>query len=567
MNPTINGNTLPDESLTCLTAVWLNFPPVQQMLDQLRSNPPPSAALETPYVLQALLWGSRGIIQESAIRAKIFNGRWFFPPKQDPAETHEALIDSCLKNCGAASTAETLADHESIWYNIAEIFPSQRTVLPLGTSGDGDDLQQLIDNNSHMIPTGTPKLQILELGRRGYDEEKRAWYKNCRSVTIPDKVIIDSTKYILYALITHTGDFRSQKYYAYVRPGGVDGRWAYYRKNMALPVDHGRATIQNQGTGVVKYQSGPVAMHTNEVAYIFYYAREDVFAHDPRAMDNGASRAGPKALPDWIAQLKATPGQTISAAVSANAAVRYQLDHDDDDEDDSEGSDEDDGSNDDDGDEDGDEVMRDRADDEEGSHAPVHTSQPLPFESVVSYTGTPKSSSSGSMSVTGMHIDSRPRQTTRDFLGSDYYQGTTVEGRPHGTGTLISIGTGDKYSGGFEDGAKSGYGTMIFANGDVYKGNWSSDQQNGHGMFTEALTGNKYTGGWQDGRQHGEGTTYWKKAQDDKRGCRLCWSNDVQIVFIRCGHICACESCAARCDTCPVCREVVRGRQKFYFSN
>lgn len=515
------------DALTCLLAVWLNFPPIGQMLDRLTSDPPSSAALATPYALQTFLWGMRLVTQGHAIRVKISNESW---RSTDPAEAHNALIGCCLRGLRAASTAETLADHKCMWNSIAEIFPSRRIVLPLGMSGDGDDLQQLIDNNSHMIPTGTPKLQILELGRRGYDEEKRAWYKNCHSVTIPDRVTIDSTHYVLYALITHTGDFRSQKYYPYVRPEGVGKQWTYYHKNVSSKVDHQRATVLNQGNGGIKHQSGPVEMHTNEVAYMLYYAREDVFAYDAGAMEKGPSAAEPRALPDWIARVEATPGQTITAAVSASGAEDHQPDPDEDDENDSDEGDDDDNES----DEDGDETMEDRAEDEEGSHFKL--------------------------------IEKGSTYITRDYIGSDYYQGEAVHSRPHGIGTLISIATGDKYHGSFENGVKSGHGKMIFANGDVYDGTWVSDQQNGQGTFTEALTGNVYTGGWKDGRQHGRGTTHWQKAQDEQRGCCICWSADVQIVFIRCGHICACEACAARVDRCPVCREVVRGRQKFYFT-
>jgi len=570
MDPTVNGNTSPFPSVnaaTCLIAVWLNFPPVQQMLDQLTSTPLPSAALSTPYALQALLWAMRGSVQLPEM--KTLDTRWTYPQSLDPAETHDTLIDSCLKSPGADSSTKTLADHQTIWYNIAEIFPSQRTVLLLGRidevtkpvlfaisqqlialnrdiiptrtprlqiselgprgydeitrpvlSDDSYGLQQLIDKNRHIMPPGTPKLQILELGRRGYDGKKRAWLKDCRKVTIPDKVTIDSTPYVLYALITHSGDFRSQKYYPYVRPGGIGQQWYYYRKNAVLPVDHQRATILNQGNGGIKYQIGTVEMNTNEVAYILYYAREDVMTGE------------------------------------SDGSVGQQPDHDED---------EDDESDDDERDEDGDEVIEDRADDEHGPlHTQVTTSPSRPLESAVSFPGTTNLDPAVSIPETSTHVDGIPKQTTRDFIGSDYFRGTTVNDVPHGTGTLIAIATGDQYNGSFERGMKSGYGKTIFANGDVYEGTWASDQQNGQGTFTEALTGNVYTGGWKDGRPHGKGTTVWQMAQDQKAGCRICLAADAQIVFIRCGHVCACEVCAAALNRCPACRELIRGKQKIY---
>lgn len=40
--------------------------------------------------------------------------------------------------------------------------------------------------------------------------------------------------------------------------------------------------------------------------------------------------------------------------------------------------------------------------------------------------------------------------------------------------------------------------------------------------------------------------------------------NQIDNVFLPCGHVVACTSCAEQCDRCPVCRADVTQAQKLY---
>ena len=51
-----------------------------------------------------------------------------------------------------------------------------------------------------------------------------------------------------------------------------------------------------------------------------------------------------------------------------------------------------------------------------------------------------------------------------------------------------------------------------------------------------------------------------------KVDCKICLEGSVEMVFIPCGHICACNSCAERVTSCPLCRKTIEQSIKIYVS-
>ena len=48
--------------------------------------------------------------------------------------------------------------------------------------------------------------------------------------------------------------------------------------------------------------------------------------------------------------------------------------------------------------------------------------------------------------------------------------------------------------------------------------------------------------------------------------CKICLDKPVCIVFLPCGHLCTCDSCAPAMRVCPICRTDVKGTVKTYMS-
>jgi len=49
--------------------------------------------------------------------------------------------------------------------------------------------------------------------------------------------------------------------------------------------------------------------------------------------------------------------------------------------------------------------------------------------------------------------------------------------------------------------------------------------------------------------------------------CKICQEEPVSAVFLPCGHLVTCKKCLFFVDTCPVCRETIRGRVKACFGS
>ena len=52
----------------------------------------------------------------------------------------------------------------------------------------------------------------------------------------------------------------------------------------------------------------------------------------------------------------------------------------------------------------------------------------------------------------------------------------------------------------------------------------------------------------------------------DGRKCKICMDKDINIVFLNCGHVCACSMCASSCEECPCCLAEIDKFVKIYFS-
>jgi hypothetical protein len=109
------------------------------------------------------------------------------------------------------------------------------------------------------------------------------------------------------------------------------------------------------------------------------------------------------------------------------------------------------------------------------------------------------------------------------------YDGTFVDNRPHGKGT-ITYGSGDTYTGDVANCLRSGTGTIVFKKGGTYIGEFVNDDRHGvgevvfpsgakyigefanneyHGRGTiEYVDGNRYTGNFANGKRHGDGNLF-----------------------------------------------------------
>ncbi|XP_069104535.1 baculoviral IAP repeat-containing protein 7-like [Argopecten irradians] len=52
----------------------------------------------------------------------------------------------------------------------------------------------------------------------------------------------------------------------------------------------------------------------------------------------------------------------------------------------------------------------------------------------------------------------------------------------------------------------------------------------------------------------------------DQKTCKICLDEEVGMVFLPCGHLCACVTCAPAVHQCPICRCDIRGTVRTYMS-
>ncbi len=108
------------------------------------------------------------------------------------------------------------------------------------------------------------------------------------------------------------------------------------------------------------------------------------------------------------------------------------------------------------------------------------------------------------------------------YTNGDRYEGGYKEGAKHGTG-VFTYADGRSYEGGFEDDMRCGKGIFHYASGDVYDGEWKDNIKNGTGTY-HYNNGDRYEGSYSDSLRHGHGVYFYRNGdvfegewQGDKR--------------------------------------------------
>ncbi|KAK6433618.1 hypothetical protein LTR95_010200 [Oleoguttula sp. CCFEE 5521] len=214
---------------------------------------------------------------------------------------------------------------------------------------------------------------------------------------------------------------------------------------------------------------------------------------------------------------------------------------------------------------DGDDVVMSDAEND-GSQTPIRFDRVSGGAgTIVHPTSTAARSSQASPQASSYDYNS-PKHHTIDFFGSEHYVGSVLTDGflPHGKGTKIDT-NGDQYTGMFHNGMYTGEGSIIYAaTGDTYTGLWAYNNHHGEGTYTEAASRNVYEGGWKEGRRHGKFVLRGEVTEEDKGRCQICYEGEMNTAFYDCGHVVACKECAARIDSCPVCRKRVVARVELF---
>ncbi len=56
------------------------------------------------------------------------------------------------------------------------------------------------------------------------------------------------------------------------------------------------------------------------------------------------------------------------------------------------------------------------------------------------------------------------------------------------------------------------------------------------------------------------------KSDENRLLCKICLDREIGVVFLPCGHQLACTQCAACITDCPICRKIIRGTVRTFFS-
>eukprot|EP01083_Nonionella_stella_P274206 930664_1 len=77
------------------------------------------------------------------------------------------------------------------------------------------------------------------------------------------------------------------------------------------------------------------------------------------------------------------------------------------------------------------------------------------------------------------------------------------EGNPHGVGIDNTTSKGDRYSGQWDHGSRTGIGEYVWPKRAAYLGQWTADEFHGEGKFTINATGKSYSGEWVNDKMKG----------------------------------------------------------------
>jgi hypothetical protein len=117
------------------------------------------------------------------------------------------------------------------------------------------------------------------------------------------------------------------------------------------------------------------------------------------------------------------------------------------------------------------------------------------------------SSSKTKFSHTTPNVQSLPVQSHTDEWGNRY-EGEMKDGKEHGKGTM-DYASGDRYTGIWVNGNRTGQGVYNFASSNRYEGQFKDNKKHGKGTLVwgpnSQSPGDKYVGDWIDGNMTGYG--------------------------------------------------------------
>ncbi|CAF3600529.1 unnamed protein product [Adineta steineri] len=102
-----------------------------------------------------------------------------------------------------------------------------------------------------------------------------------------------------------------------------------------------------------------------------------------------------------------------------------------------------------------------------------------------------------------MKGENRHGKGKMDFASGDKYTGDWIEGKRTGHGVYI-FARGNRYEGQWKDNKMHGKGQIDLANGGKYTGDWIEGKRTGHGVFIYS-SGDRYEGQFKDNNRHGQG--------------------------------------------------------------
>ncbi|TKA74272.1 hypothetical protein B0A55_06194, partial [Friedmanniomyces simplex] len=413
----------------------------------------------------------------------------------------------------------------------------------------------------HATPIATPGLLAVELQRQEFDAEVRKWRKLTNRVEVDQFLTVDGHQYELFNVVTHCGELGSNKHNVYIKPSFRSSMWYAYEDRRVTAMTRKGAVEDHEGVGSKgceknKRRDSPFSGISDpaetEVVYLAMYIR-----YDYRAQNEYQPKEEVWSVPEDIRKGLDFPKQKESkrpptnAEEAADMPFRVEQDRFEQELREREANESAAGPSTPEWpltDEEGDVVMSDAEDE-----APVQPPQTTDMTASISLTQIPTKPSL-----------SHKWHTTIDSLGHDYYQGQMFGDKYQGEGHLVSM-SGDEYIGHFYQGKQEGYGKMVYAlSGNVYEGQWQAGQHHGHGTLTEAATGNVFEGGWKEGKKHGRFVLKGQVTEEDRGLCTICYEREMTTAFYDCGHVLACRECAARIDSCPICRRRVVGRLQLY---
>lgn len=217
-------------------------------------------------------------------------------------------------------------------------------------------------------------------------------------------------------------------------------------------------------------------------------------------------------------------------------------------------------------------------------------------------------------------------RNAQSYIDKVRYETAILDGVPDGNGNII-YDNGNKYIGNITNGFPNGNGKMIYHNKSIYNGDWNMGVRQGYGEYIE--NDSHYQGHWNNDLKHGKGelktdtntilSGEWannkkhgvftetnsdssnimiqydndmivyrgthindevlqlkiqlEKEKDNKkklleeRRCKICLTNEQNVVLISCGHL-LCDTCVTSLDQrekrCPICRTRFTRYVNFY---